>query len=104
MIIKRRIFQSWYFLDFDNCMDCIKKKYVKQIKKDIKQSARVLEIHTYIYGPFLAKKYVDDLVFIIFTDDFSSYGYVYLVNKLPGTLDKLKVFKYKVENQHDLKI
>jgi hypothetical protein len=63
-------------LDFSNsdyCIDCIKGKYAKQVKKgEVKRSARVLKIiHTDICDPFPVK-FVDGFdTFIIFTYDFS---------------------------------
>jgi hypothetical protein len=42
--------------------------------------------------------------FIIFTDDYSRYGYIYSVKHRSESLDKFKIFKTEVENQHNLKI
>jgi hypothetical protein len=42
--------------------------------------------------------------FITFTDDYSWFGYIYLIKERTETLDKFKIFKAKVENQHNLKI
>ena len=42
--------------------------------------------------------------FITFTDDYSHYGYIYLIKERSEALDKFKIFKVEVENQHDLKI
>jgi hypothetical protein len=42
--------------------------------------------------------------FVIFTDDYSCYGYIYPIKKRLEALDKFKIFKAKVENQHNLKI
>jgi hypothetical protein len=96
-------------LDFSNsyyCVDCIKGKYAKQVKKvEAKRSAGVLEIiDTDIYGPSPIK-YVDDFdSFITFTDDFLRYGYIYPIKERSEALDKFKVFKAEVENQHNIKI
>jgi hypothetical protein len=50
-------------------------------------------------------KYVDDFdSFIIFTNDFLRYGYIYPIKEQSEALDKFKIFKTEVENQHDLKI
>ena len=43
-------------------------------------------------------------LFITFTDDYSRYGYIYLIKERTETLDKFKIFKVEVENQHNLKI
>jgi hypothetical protein len=42
--------------------------------------------------------------FIIFTDDYSRYGYIYPIKHRSESLDKFKIFKAEVENQHNLKI
>ena len=42
--------------------------------------------------------------FITFTDDYSCFGYIYLIKKRSEVLDKIKKFKAEVENQHNLKI
>jgi hypothetical protein len=42
--------------------------------------------------------------FITFTDDFSRYDYIYPIKERSEDLDKFKIFKVEVENQHDIKI
>ena len=42
--------------------------------------------------------------FITFTDDYSCYGYIYPIKERSEALDKFKIFKAEVENQHNLKI
>ena len=42
--------------------------------------------------------------FITFTDDYSHYGYIYPIKERSKALDKFKIFKAEVENQHNLKI
>jgi hypothetical protein len=96
-------------LDFSNsdyCVDCIKGKYAKQVKKgEAKRSVGVLEIiHTDICGPFPVK-YVDGFdSFITFTDDILCYGYIYPIKRRSEALDKFKIFMAEVENQHNIKI
>ena len=93
------------FLDLEQCIDCIKGKYIKKIKKDAKRSAGILEIiHTDICGSFPMKRVNGYDSFITFTDDFSRYGYIYPIKERSEALDKFKIFKAKVENQHNLKI
>jgi hypothetical protein len=73
-------------LDFSNsyyCIDCIKGKYAKQVKKgEAKRSAGILEIiHVDISGPYPIN-YVDGFdSFITFTDDVKHYGYIYLIQE-----------------------
>jgi hypothetical protein len=48
---------------------------------------------------------VDDYdSFITFTDDYSRFGYIYPIKERTEALDKFKIFKAEVENQHNLKI
>jgi hypothetical protein len=100
---------TFYPLDFSNsnyCINCIKGTYAKQVKKgEAKRSAGILEIiHTDICGLF-SIKYMDGFdSFITFTDDFSRYVYIYLIKEQSEVLDKFKIFKVEVENQHDIKI
>jgi hypothetical protein len=52
-LIKEEILYSLDFSNFDQCIECIKGKFAKQIKKGVVQSTRLLElIHTGICGPF----------------------------------------------------
>ena len=55
-MIKKSILSPLEFLVLEQWIDCIKGKYVKKIKKDVKRSAGILEIiHIDIYGPFSIK-------------------------------------------------
>jgi hypothetical protein len=52
-LVKESILPPLEFSDFEQCMDCVKGKYVKQIKKNGKRSAGMLEIiHTDICSLF----------------------------------------------------
>jgi hypothetical protein len=105
-LIKDDILIPLDFSNSDYCIDCIKGKYAKQVKKgEAKRSAGVLEIiHTDICGPFPIKSVDDFDSFIIFTDDFSRYGYIYPIQERLKALDKFKIFKAEVKNQHNIKI
>ena len=104
-LIREEILHPLDFSDLEHCIDCIKGKYVKQIKKGAIRSSGLLElIHTDICGPFSVTS-VDGLsYFIIFTDDYSRYGYIFPIRERSEALDKFKIFKAEVENQHNLKI
>ena len=103
-LIKKSILPPLEFSDLEQCIDCIK-KYVKKIKKDAKQNAKILEIvHTDICGPFPVKSVDGYDSFITFIDDYSCFGYIYPIKERSEALDKFKIFKAEVENQHNLKI
>jgi hypothetical protein len=105
-LIKDDIIISLEFSNSDYCIDCIKGKYAKQVKKrEAKQSAGVLEIiHTDICGPFSVKSVNGFDSFITFTDDFLRYGNIYPIKERSEALDKFKIFKVEVENQYNIKI
>jgi hypothetical protein len=105
-LIKEKILAPLDFSDLGHCIECIKGKYVKHIKKTgATRSSGVLEIiHTDICGSFNVK-YVDGFnSFITFIDNFSFYGYIYPIHERSEALDKFKIFKAEVENQHNVKI
>ena len=56
-LIREEILPKLEFSDLDQCVDCIKGKFARQIKKDgAKRSSGILElIHTDIWGPFNVK-------------------------------------------------
>jgi hypothetical protein len=104
-LVKNDILPPIEFSYLEQCRELIKGKYVKKIKKDAKRSAGVLQIiHTDICGPFTVKSMDGYDSFITFTDDYSCYGYIYPIKERTEALDKFKIFKAEVENQHDLKI
>jgi hypothetical protein len=105
-LIKEEILTPLDFFDLGHCIECIKGKYVKHIKKTgVTRSSGVLEIiYTGICGPFNVKSGDGFNSFITFTDDSSRYGYIYLIHERSEALDKFKIFKNEVENQHNVKI
>ena len=42
--------------------------------------------------------------FITFIDDYSRFGYIYPIKERSEALDKFKIFKAEVKNQHDKRI
>jgi hypothetical protein len=87
-LIKDDILYPLYFSNSDYCIDCIKEKYAKQVKKgEAKQSMRVLEIiHTDICGMFPVKSVDGFDSSITFTDDFLHYVYIYPIKERSKTL------------------
>ena len=104
-LVKNEILPPLEFSDLEQCIECIKGKFVKQIKKGAKQSAGVLEIiDTDICGPFPVQSVDGCDSFITFTDDYSRFGYIYPFKERSEALDKFKIFKAEVGNQHDKRI
>ena len=97
-LVKESILPHLEFSDLEQCVDCIKGKYVKKIKKDAKRSIGTLEIiHADICGPFPVKSMDGFDSFITFTDDYSHFGYIYPIKERSEALDKFKIFKAEVE-------
>ena len=68
-----------------------------------KGSSRATELVQLIYmdtcGPFPIEIRNGHRYFIIFTDDYLRYGYIYLIRDKSQSLDIFKIFKTEVENQ-----
>ena len=56
-------------------------------------------VHTDVCGPMSTQAKGGYEYFITFMDDYSRYGYVYLMKRKFETFEKFKVFWAKVENQ-----
>ncbi|GJS31059.1 retrotransposon protein, putative, ty1-copia subclass [Tanacetum coccineum] len=56
-------------------------------------------IHTDVCGPFRIVSRQGASYFVTFTDDFSRYGYVYLLKHKHEVFETFKVFQKEVENQ-----
>ena len=77
------ILQPLDFLDSEQCIDYIKGKFAKTIKKGAIRNFGLLEIiHIDICGPFLVTSVDGYDSFITFTNDFSLYGYIYAHSRL----------------------
>ena len=55
-------------------------------------------VHIDVCGPFNVQACEGYKYFITFTDDYSKYGYIYLMHRKSNALDKFKEFKAKSEN------
>ena len=68
--------------DFEVSIECIKGKQTNIRKLSAKRAQDVLELsHTDIYGPFPMASWNGQQYFITFIDDYSRYGYLYLIHK-----------------------
>nr|GFB64379.1 retrotransposon protein, putative, Ty1-copia subclass [Tanacetum cinerariifolium] len=91
---------------FDKCESCISGKITKKtFNNNIERATDLLGlIHTDVCGPLrhVSRKGVSN--FLTFTDDFSRYGYVYLLKHKHEIFENFKVFKSEVELQLGKKI
>ncbi|KAK8593024.1 hypothetical protein V6N12_045113 [Hibiscus sabdariffa] len=57
-------------------------------------------IHSDVCGPMNTQARGGFQYFITFTDDFSRYGYIYLIRHKSEAVERFKEFKNEVQNQH----
>jgi len=67
---------------FEVCVEYIKGKQTNIRKLGAKRAKDVLElVHTDICGPFPTTSWNGQQYFIMFIDDYSRYGYLYLIHE-----------------------
>nr|GEV54407.1 putative reverse transcriptase domain-containing protein [Tanacetum cinerariifolium] len=72
----------------------------KPYSHQVERAKDLLElIHTDVCGPFKIVSRQGASYFVTFTDDFSRYGYVYLLKHKHEVFETFKVFQKEVENQ-----
>ncbi|GJY85814.1 putative RNA-directed DNA polymerase [Tanacetum coccineum] len=86
---------------FDQCESCLSGKMTKKPFPHSNEKAKDLLriIHTDVCGPLRHVSRQGASYFITFTDDYSRYGYVYLLKHKHEVFETFKVFKNEVENQ-----
>ncbi|GJW73908.1 retrotransposon protein, putative, ty1-copia subclass [Tanacetum coccineum] len=86
---------------FDQCVSCLLGKMTR--KSFLHHPERATDllgiIHTDVCGPLKHVSRKDASYFITFTDDYSRYGYIYLLKHKHEVFETFKVFKNEVENQ-----
>ena len=99
-LIKSQNFPQLVYDNIESCVDCIKDKLTKTRKQQgATCSSDLLElIHTNISGPY-SHSLCGKTFFVTFIDDFSRYGYVYLISYKSEALERFKIFNIEVENQ-----
>ena len=91
-------------MDFDGFPVCESRLEGKMTKRPFNAKDRraqdLLElVHLDVCGPMSTQVRGGYEYFITFTDDYSRFGYVYLMKRKSETFEKFKEFKVKVENQ-----
>ena len=99
------VLDSLDITDFQVCIKCIKGKQIEKRKLGANRCTYVLElIQIDICRPFPIASWNGQRYFITFIDDYSWYGYLYLIHEKFQALDVFKSFKSKVELQLGKKI
>nr|GEU61288.1 hypothetical protein [Tanacetum cinerariifolium] len=86
---------------FDQCVSCLSGKMTrKSFPHRLERVTDLLGIiHTDVFGPLRHLSRRGASYFITFTDDYSRYGYVYLLKHKHDVFETFKVFKNEVKNQ-----
>ncbi|GJZ86191.1 retrotransposon protein, putative, ty1-copia subclass [Tanacetum coccineum] len=86
---------------FDQCVSCLSGNMTRKSFPHRPERATDLLgiIHTDVCGPLRHVSKQGASYFITFTDDYSRYGYVYLLKHKHEVFETFKVFKNEVENQ-----
>jgi len=91
--------------NFEVCVECIKGKRTNIRKLGAERAKYVLElVHIDICGPFPTTSWNGQQYFITFIDDYSRYGYLYLIHEKSQSLEIFKTFKAEVKLQLGKKI
>jgi hypothetical protein len=98
---KDGLLSSFDFESFDTCESCLDGKMTKA--PFIGQSEMVSDllglVHTNVCGPMSSVARGVFHYFITFTDDFSRYGYIYLMRHKSESFEKFKKIQNEVQNQ-----
>ncbi|GJR10471.1 retrotransposon protein, putative, ty1-copia subclass [Tanacetum coccineum] len=96
-----RLLDSTDIKSFEKCVSCMSGKMTrKPYSHQVERAKDLLGlIHTDVCGPFKIVSRQRASYFVTFTDDFSRYGYVYLLKHKNEVFETFKVFKKEVENQ-----
>ncbi|GJW25836.1 retrotransposon protein, putative, ty1-copia subclass [Tanacetum coccineum] len=86
---------------FDVCVSCISGKMAKKPFTHASERAADLHgiIHSNVCRPFRTTSREGANYYVTFTDDFSRYGYVYLIKHKHEVFEMFKTFQNEVENQ-----
>ena len=95
---KDGILGSFNFESFDICEPCLRGNMTKSPfnKQGERASDLLALIHTDVCGPLSTSARGGFSYFAMFTDDFSRYGYVYLMKCKSKSFEKFKEFKNEV--------
>ncbi|KAJ9566522.1 hypothetical protein OSB04_002488 [Centaurea solstitialis] len=105
LLLKGGFLGNFDYKPFD-CESCLSGKMTKQpFNNENERATDLLEIiHTDVCGPFSHVARGGYRYFITFTDDFSRYGYVYLMRHKSESFERFKEFQNEVQNQLDKRI
>ena len=95
------ILKSFDMTSYDECESGLLGKMTKtHFTGNCERGKDLLElVHTDVCGPFRSPTRHGERYFVTFTDDFSRYGYVYLIKHKSETFGVFKTYQNEVHNQ-----
>ena len=95
------LIHSFDLQSFETCESCLLDKMTKApfVGHSETTSDLLSLIHTDVCGPICSIARGGYQYFITFTDEFSRYGYIYLMRHKSESFEKFKLFKNEVHNQ-----
>ena len=95
------LIHSFDLESFETCESCLLGKMTKaSFAGHSERASDLLGLrHTDVCGPISSIARGGYQSFITFTDDFSRYGYIYLMRHKSESFEKFKLFKNEVQNQ-----
>ena len=95
------LIHSFDLESFETCESCLLGKMTKApfVGHNERASDLLGLIHIDVCGPISSIAKGGYQYFITFTDDFSRYGYIYLMRHKSESFEKFKLFKNEVQNQ-----
>ena len=92
--------ESFDVSSFDECESCLLGKMTKApFIGNCERSKGLLDlIHTDVCGPFRSPTRHGERYFVTFIDDFSRYGYVYLIKHKSETFRVFRTYQNEVHN------
>ena len=105
-LVKSGILSSLVFEPIPVCESCLEGKMTKRpFKAKGYRATKPLElVHTDVCGPINVQARGGYEYFVTFTDDYSRYGYVYLMRQKSETFTKFREYKAEAEKQLGLHI
>ena len=103
---KDGVLESFELKSDDVCESCLLGKMTKSpFTGSCERGEGLLDlVHTDVCGPFRSTTRDGNRYYVTFTDDFSRYGYVYLIKHKSDTFEVFKRYQNEVENQLGRKI
>ncbi|GJR11354.1 retrotransposon protein, putative, ty1-copia subclass [Tanacetum coccineum] len=103
---KDGVLESFDFKSNDVCESCLLGKMTKSPFTGLCERGEGLLdlVHTDLYGPFRSATKDGNRYYVMFINDFSRYGYVYLIKHKSDTFEVFKRYQNEVENQLGRKI